>query len=214
MEKTLSFEEEESLLEKNGNNCVKMDKNGNKVIILLLIEEIMPNRAQPRRVFDNGSLVELSESIKENGVIQPIVVREIGDLVGSVFKYELVAGERRLRAAKMAGLAQISCILVEIDEKKSAELAIIENLHREELNIFETATAIASLIEIYGLTQEEVARRLSVTQSAVANYENLIGSLGHYQDIIQSNRSELHPTESETDTDAAENADDDGIDLI
>ncbi len=151
------------------NECGFGGKAAPDGIIMVLVEEIMPNRAQPRRVFEQKSLMELSESIKEHGILQPIVVRKCEEMVGSVFKYELVAGERRLRACKMAGLSEIPCVLIDIGVEKSAELAIIENLHRKNLGIFETAEAIASLIEIYGLTQEEVAKKLSITQSAVAN---------------------------------------------
>ena len=134
----------ENVLEKNMNseievlddvvceNNSQVVKNGYNGVIFVSVEDIMPNRGQPRKDFEVDSLAELSESIKENGVIQPIVVRKCEDVVGSVFDYELVAGERRLRAAKMAGLKEIPCVLVDIDEEKSAELAIIENLHRKE----------------------------------------------------------------------------------
>ena len=172
MEELIEFESVfEEKAGKNVENSVKLDNNG---IIMLPVEEIMPNRAQPRRVFDNSALVELSESVKKYGVIQPIVVRRCDDVQGSVFKYELVAGERRLRAVKMAGMAEIPCVLVCVGEEMSAELAIIENLHRKNLNIFETAAAICSLIEVYGCTQEDVARKLSITQSAVANKLRLL----------------------------------------
>ena len=174
-------------------NVGKITENGNMDIIYLPVEEIMPNRSQPRRVFDNSALVELSESIRNYGVIQPIVVRKIEDLNGSVFRYELVAGERRLRAAKMADLLKIPCVLVDIGEKESAEVAIIENLHRKDLNIFETAAAISSLIEIYGVTQEEIARRLSITQSAVANKLRLLRlSEAEKRVILDNNLTERH----------------------
>ena len=94
----------------------------------------MPNRSQPRRVFEKEGIEELAKSIEEYGVLQPIVVRECGNCgENAVFKYELVAGERRLRAARMVGMSKIPCILVEVSEEKSAELAIIENLHRKNL---------------------------------------------------------------------------------
>ena len=168
----------------------KVTSNG---VIMVLVEEIMPNRAQPRRVFEQNSLVELAESIKEHGVLQPIVVRRCEETVGSVFKYELIAGERRLRACKMAGLSEIPCVLLDVGVEKSAELAIIENLHRKDLGIFETAEAIASLIEIYGLTQEEVAKKLSITQSAVANKLRLL-KLSEVERglIISNNLTERH----------------------
>ena len=167
-----------------GGFCGKTVSEG---IIAVAVEEIMPNRAQPRRVFDQNSLIELSESIREHGLLQPIVVRECEEVVGSVFKYELIAGERRLRACKMAGLTEIPCILLDVGVEKSAELAIIENLHRKDLGIFETAEAILSLIEVYGLTQEEVARKLSITQSAVANKLRLLKLSETERELIISN---------------------------
>ena len=167
-----------------GGFCGKTVSEG---IIAVAVEEIMPNRAQPRRVFDQNSLIELSESIREHGLLQPIVVRECEEVVGSVFKYELIAGERRLRACKMAGLTEIPCILLDVGVEKSAELAIIENLHRKDLGIFETAEAILSLIEVYGLTHEEVARKLSITQSAVANKLRLLKLSETERELIISN---------------------------
>lgn len=160
---------------------------GNNGVIMVSVEEIMPNKAQPRRVFDNSALMELSESVRKYGVIQPVVVRKCEERAGSVFKYELVAGERRLRACKMAGMSVIPCVLVEVNEEQSAELAIIENLHRRDLNIFEMAEAIMSLIEIYGFTQEEIAEKLSVTQSAVANKLRLLRLSDEERRIVVSN---------------------------
>jgi len=162
-------------------------ENEEKVVIMVLVEEIMPNRAQPRRVFDNAELEELAFSIREYGLIQPIVVRKCDELVGSVFRYELIAGERRLRAAKMVGITKIPCVLLEVDEKESAELAIVENLHRKDLNIFEIAEAISALVEIYGLTQDEVAKRLSITQSAVANKLRLLRLSDVERGLIMAN---------------------------
>ena len=163
------------------------EENGNNIVIMVSVEEIMPNKAQPRRVFDNLALEELSESIRIHGVIQPIVVRRCDEIVGSVFKYELIAGERRLRACKMAGIELIPCVLLDVGEEKSAELSIIENLHRKDLNVFETAEAISSLINVYGLTQEEVAAKLSVTQSAVANKLRLLRLSGAERELILAN---------------------------
>lgn len=195
----------EKVLEKNMNseiedfgdvvceNNSQVVKNGYNSVIFVSVEDIMPNRGQPRKDFEVDSLAELSESIKENGVIQPIVVRKCEDVVGSVFDYELVAGERRLRAAKMAGLKEIPCVLVDVNEEKSAELAIIENLHRKDLNIFETAAAIMSLIEIYGVTQEEIAQKLSLTQSAVANKLRILRlSEPERRVIIENSLTERH----------------------
>ena len=144
-------------------------------IRMIDIERIMPNRAQPRTIFDNESLSALSESIKTHGIIQPLTVRPYPDKSNlSNFQYELIAGERRLRASKLAGLKKVPCIVTESDTRTSAALAIIENLHRSDLNVFEEATAIAALIEIYKLTQEEAAQKLSMTQAAVANKLRLL----------------------------------------
>lgn len=157
-------------------------------------EEIMPNRAQPRKTFDNASLWQLAESIKKHGILQPITVKKCEDSSEySIFQYELIAGERRLRAARLIGLTTIPCILLNIGNKESAELAIIENLHRENLNIFEEAAAIASLIDLHKLTQEEIASQLSLTQSAIANKLRLLRLTDAERTvIITNNLSERH----------------------
>ena len=138
---------------------------------------ILPNPAQPRKYFDSGETLRLADSIRTHGILQPLCVRKpvsTGDLHDFDGVYELIAGERRLRAAKLLGLAEVPCIIVEADSLRSAELAIIENLQREDLNIFEEASAIAALIHMYGLTQEEVAAKLSASQSYVANKLRLL----------------------------------------
>lgn len=196
MEMVLERDKENEMVgvgDREGNTDTKMAKSGYNEVFYASVEDIMPNRAQPRKDFDVELLEELSESIRENGVIQPIVVRKCRDVVGSVFGYELVAGERRLRAAKMVGLKEIPCILVEVGEEKSAELAIIENLHRKDLNIFETASAIMSLINIYGVTQEEIARKLSLTQPAIANKLRLLRlSEAEREVIVRNSLTERH----------------------
>lgn len=136
----------------------------------LPVDMIDPNPGQPRRYFDGEALMSLSESIKLYGILQPLSVtyhRETG-------RYTLVAGERRLRAAKLLGMERVPAIIIDADPGKSEELAIIENIQREDLNIFEEARAIASLITKYGLTQEEAASKLSVSQSYVANKVRLL----------------------------------------
>ena len=163
-------------------------------IIWISVEGIMPNRSQPRRVFDREGIEELAKSVGEFGILQPIVVRECGKCgENSVFKYELVAGERRLRAARMVGMDKIPCVLVDVEEEKSAELAIIENLHRKNLNFFEIAAAISSLIEVYGMTQEQVARKMSLSQPAIANKLRLLRfSEFEREFMLKNNLTERH----------------------
>lgn len=129
----------------------------------LKITEVEPNREQPRKNFNQEALEELSESIKEYGVIQPIVVsREDG-------YYAIVAGERRWRAAKLAGLAEIPAIIRESDEQTNREISLIENIQREDLNPYEKALGIRSLMDKYGLTQEEVSKKIGKSRSSVSN---------------------------------------------
>ncbi len=138
-------------------------------VITVDVRRIRPNPAQPRRRFDSEALLSLSESIRRHGILQPPPVRA---LPGGY--YELIAGERRLRAAILAGMAEIPCLLTERRAEESAELAVIENLQRRDLDIFEEAAAIAALAREYGMTQEEIGRRLSVSQSYVANKLRLL----------------------------------------
>ena len=129
----------------------------------LKITEVEPNREQPRKNFNQDALEELSESIKEYGVIQPIVVsKEDG-------YYAIVAGERRWRAAKLAGLAEIPAIIRESDEQTNREISLIENIQREDLNPYEKALGIRSLMDKYGLTQEEVSKKIGKSRSSVSN---------------------------------------------
>lgn len=137
-------------------------------ILLLPPEQIRPNPGQPRRAFDRESLQELAASIAQHGLLQPITVRRQGDC------YELVAGERRLRAARMAGLAEIPCILLSLNEEQSGLLSLVENLQRQDLDCWEEAEGIARLMRLYGLNQEEAAKRLGKSPSAVANKLRLL----------------------------------------
>jgi ParB family chromosome partitioning protein len=145
-------------------------------------DSIRPNRSQPRACFDNNSMIRLADSIRRYGILQPLSVRRADD--GDSYDYELIAGERRLRAAKMLGLFTVPCIILETDERTSAELAIIENLLREDLNIFEQATSFRRLIEDYGMTQEELARKMSMSQSTVANKLRLLKLTYQEQKLI------------------------------
>lgn len=137
-------------------------------VFYLPVDKIRPNPAQPRRYFDEASLVELSRSILRYGVIQPLTVRR------GAQGYELIAGERRLRAARMAGLREVPCLLARADEEDSPLLALIENLQRRDLHWFEEAVAISKLISSYGLSQEQAAEKLGKSQSAVANKLRLL----------------------------------------
>ena len=149
---------------------------------------IYPNPAQPRRAFDDDAIFARADSIRLYGIIQPLTIRHIGfDTNDGSPIYELIAGERRLRAAKMLGLSDVPCVIIEADERKSAELAIIENIQRENLNMFEQAAAFASLIEIYDLTQEQIAQRLSSSQSYVANKLRLLKLSSQERELILSN---------------------------
>ncbi len=143
-----------------------MKKRGlfdNQKVVSIPVSEIVPNPAQPRKLFDSQALFELSESIGRYGIIQPLSVRKIGR------QYELVAGERRLRAAKMAGLTEVPCIILELSGEDSSVIALIENIQRRDLDYIEEAEALAKLIKDFGMSQEEAAKRISRSQSAVAN---------------------------------------------
>ncbi len=151
-------------------------------------EQIIPNPAQPRKQFEDDSIIRLADSIRRCGILQPLTVRRLEPEL-----FEIVAGERRLRAAKLLQLASVPCLLVDADSKKSAELAIIENIQRENLNIFEQASSIAALIDIYKLTQEEAARQLSVSQSFVANKLRILRlTAPEREKILQNNLTERH----------------------
>ena len=137
-------------------------------VLYLPAAVIAPNPDQPRRHFSREGLEELAASIKEHGVLQPLSVRR------SSQGYELISGERRLRASRMAGLTEVPCIVVSVDSKESSLLALVENLQRRDLDFVEEASALARLIETYHLSQEEAARRIGKSQSAVANKLRLL----------------------------------------
>lgn len=132
------------------------------------LNQIRPNPQQPRRSFDEEGLAELAASIRSCGILQPLTVRRAGE------GYELVAGERRLRAARIAGLREVPCLVAQVGEEDSALLALMENLQRRDLDCWEEAQAIARLISRYGLSQEEAARRLGRAQPTVANKLRLL----------------------------------------
>ena len=141
-------------------------------------EKIVPNPAQPRKDFPADALEQLAESIRHNGVLQPVIVRRDRD------RYILVAGERRWRASRMAGLKTIPAIVQEMSPKESAVMALIENLQRSDLNFFEEAAAIYNLMQDRSMTQDETARRLGMSQSALANKVRLLRFTGEEQRVI------------------------------
>ena len=148
-------------------------------IIYLRTDELTPNPVQPRKRFDDEALAELSDSIKNYGILNPLTVRlRCG-------KYELVAGERRLRAAKMAGLREVPCILLDVNMEDASLIALVENLQRKDLDFIEEAAGIRQLIRMFGMSQEEAARRIGKSQSAVANKLRL---LKLPQDILEALR--------------------------
>ena len=132
-------------------------------VIFLPARQIRPNPAQPRTIFRQDALEELAESIRLHGILQPLSVRRVGT------GYELIAGERRLRAARLVGLTEIPCIVMAMDEQESGIAAMIENLQRQDLDFIEEAQGIARLMELMGLSQEQAARMLGKSQSAIAN---------------------------------------------
>lgn len=145
-------------------------------IIELRVDEIRPNPYQPRTVFDENALNELAMSIRENGVFQPVIVKK------SIKGYELIAGERRLRASKLAGMETIPAIVRQLTDEKMAEIALLENLQREDLNALEEAKAYKALIEQLNLTQDELAKRVSKSRSHITN---IIGLL-RLPDVVQA----------------------------
>ena len=155
-------------------------KNENKISDIPIIK-IRPNKAQPRKVFNEEDLNALSQSIAENGILQPLTVRKV-----STTEYELIAGERRLRASVMAGLRKVPCIVIKCSEIESAVYALLENLQRSDLGMFEEARGVSRLIRRYGLTQQEAALKLGKTQSTIANKLRLLRLTYEEQEWIEN----------------------------
>lgn len=159
---------------------------GNR-IVKVKITDIFENFAQPRKYFDTEAVKRLAESISQNGLLQPLSIRKKEN------GYELIAGERRLRALKLLGYEYAPCIVISADDKKSATLAIIENMQREDLNVFEEAQGIASLMALTGASQTEIAAKLGLSQSAVANKLRLLRLSQKEREIItEKNLTERH----------------------
>lgn len=156
-------------------------------VIQIYLDDIIPNRFQPREVFDEKALKELAVSIKEHGVIQPIIVRSVNG------KYEIIAGERRYKASALAGLTKIPAIVRDLDDKESSKVALLENLQRKNLNPIEEAKTYQKILEIDQMTQEELAKTMGKSQSAVANKLRLLSLSEEVQDaLLKEEISERH----------------------
>ena len=156
-------------------------------VVQLYLDDIIPNRFQPREVFDEKALKELAVSIKEHGVIQPIIVRSVNG------KYEIIAGERRYKASALAGLTKIPAIVRDLDDKESSKVALLENLQRKNLNPIEEAKTYQKILEIDQMTQEELARTMGKSQSAVANKLRLLSLPDEIQEyLLKEELSERH----------------------
>ncbi len=161
--------------------------NTEQKVLQVAIEDIIPNRFQPRLAFDEDGLKELSESIKQHGIIQPLVLRRLGN------KFEIIAGERRFKAATMAGLRQVPAIISNIDDNKSAEIALVENIQRRNLTPIEEAKSYKNLLDRGYMTQEQLAEKMGVSQSSIANKLRLLNLAPEVQDaLLQEKISERH----------------------
>ena len=158
-----------------------------KEIYEINLDDILPNRFKPRLSFDQTSLNELAESIREHGIIQPLVVRKLGD------KYEIIAGERRYKAATLVGLRRVPVIVMDLDDNKSAEIAIVENIQRKEMTALEEAKSYKKLLDRGYLTQEQLAVRMGKSQSSIANKLRLLNLSTDVQEALLNERiSERH----------------------
>ena len=149
-------------------------------VVFLPARAIQPNPAQPRKVFREEALAELAQSIRQHGILQPLSVRRVG------LTYELIAGERRLRAAKLAGLTEIPCIIMNMDDRESGMTALVENLQRQDLDFIEEARGIALLMDQWDMSQEGIARVIGKSQSAVANKLRI---LKHSPQVLEALRA-------------------------
>jgi len=156
-------------------------------VLQVAIEDIIPNRFQPRLAFEDASLTELAASIKQHGIIQPLVLRKTGD------KYEIIAGERRYKAAMMAGLTYVPAVISDIDDQKSAEVAVVENVQRRELTAIEEAKSYKALLDLGYMSQEQLAKKMGISQSAIANKLRLLNLAPEVQKAVLENKiSERH----------------------
>jgi len=161
--------------------------NMEEKILQVPIEDIIPNRFQPRLTFDDEALQELATSIKEHGIIQPLVLRKLGD------KYEIIAGERRYKAAQIAGLTSVPAVISDIDDDKSAEVALVENIQRKNLTAIEEAKSYKNILDRGYLTQEQLAEKIGISQSTIANKMRLLNLCDEVQDaLLKEKISERH----------------------
>ena len=163
-----------------GDDVMKTESSGS---LSLPISQVETCSSQPRKRFDDESLQELADSISQHGIIQPLTVRKL-----SSGYYQIIAGERRWRAARLAGLQEVPVIVIEADDRKAAELAMIENLQREDLNPMEEAAGFQSLIESYHMTQEEAAQRVGKSRSAVTNALRLLGLTPSVRKLVEKGK--------------------------
>lgn len=163
-----------------GDDVMKTESSGS---LSLPISHVETCSSQPRKRFDDESLQELADSISQHGIIQPLTVRKL-----SSGYYQIIAGERRWRAARLAGLQEVPVIVIEADDRKAAELAMIENLQREDLNPMEEAAGFQSLIESYHMTQEEAAQRVGKSRSAVTNALRLLGLTPSVRKLVEEGK--------------------------
>ena len=154
------------------------------------LDKLMAREDQPRKNFDDDSLEELANSIKADGVIQPIVVRKVGD------KYEIIAGERRFRASKLAGLEKVPVVVKNVSDRKARELALVENIQREDLNPIEEAISLKTLMEEYKLTQQELSDIIGKSRSYIANNLRLLNLSDYIKDFLI--RGDLSPSQGRT----------------
>jgi len=160
-----------------------MDTQEEKESLFLPISQVESCSGQPRKQFDPDALADLADSIRQHGVIQPLTVRKLQSGY-----YQIIAGERRWRAARMAGLSEVPCIVIEADDRKAMELAMIENLQREDLNPIEEAQGYQTLVSQYGLTQEEAAQQVGKSRSAVANALRLLNLAPAVRTLVEEGK--------------------------
>ena len=176
------FNDQPSVATEESAEAVEKKDDVNNAVVYIDINDIAPNRNQPRKTFDQEKIAELANSISEHGIIQPLIVREIST------GYEIVAGERRWRAAREAKLKKVPCIVREFTDEENMLIAIIENMQREDLNPIEEAEGLNQMIKTYGLTQEEVSRSVSKSRPYITNSLRLLRLPGEIRDLVSEGK--------------------------